>query len=94
MTWIETASYFFANYEIVKKFIKTKLKATSRAVQTLIDLVDNQKLEDEIFYSNDLTFLLKIIKGLEKQGLKKSEQMDLLNEAKVPTKRRSINKIE
>jgi hypothetical protein len=85
-TGIETASYYFANYEIVKRFIKTKLKATSKAVQTLIDLVDNQKLEDEIFYVNDFAFLPKIIKGLEKQGLKKSEQMDLLNEAKSQLK--------
>jgi hypothetical protein len=60
-TWIETASYYFANYEIVKKFIKTKLKATSKAAQTLIDLVDNQKLEDEIFYANDFAFLPKIL---------------------------------
>jgi hypothetical protein len=68
-TWIETTSYYFANYEIVKKFIKTKLKATSKAVQTLIDLADNQKLEDEIFYVSDFAFLPEIIKGLGKQGL-------------------------
>jgi len=93
-TWIQTASYYFKNYEIIKKFIEDELKPGSGAAQTLKALIENQKLEDELLYVNDFAFLPSVIARLEEQGLKKSEQMEILNEAKAKLKDEALIKLK
>jgi len=92
-TWIVTASYYFENYEIVKKFIKNELKATSGAAQKLKKLIENTTLEDELFYVNEFAFIPKTITKLEEQSLKKSEQFEILNETKSKLKDEALAKL-
>lgn len=92
-TWIETANYYYKNFEIISDFVKFELKSKSESSKVLKELIDNKKLQDELFYVNDFAFLPINIKSLESQGMKKSEQMDVLNETKSKLKDEALAKL-
>ncbi len=56
-------------------------------------MIENKRLEDELFYVNEFAFIPKTITKLEEQSLKKSEQFETLNEKNSNLKDEALTKL-
>jgi len=92
-TWIRTAIYYSTNYSKVVNFINN-LDSNSKIIKNLKMLIEINDLSDDFVEISEYEFLINSIEKLETDGLRMSEQKNILDDVKSKLKGKALVKLQ